>query len=78
MNIGDKLICKRDFVYLFEDFFEGKEYVISSIVPDYSVGVYIDTHESRIFYLLGSTKRLEDNFYSKEELRLLKLESINL
>lgn len=77
IKIGDKLLCKRNCNYLNTYYFDiDKYYLISGIVKENNITYWIiedfvfSSRKKENFYLL-------DYFYTKQEVRGLKLEKLN-
>ena len=83
MKVGDKLICKNRLIYKHIHITKNEVYLISDI-DENEPYVSVDIEDSGLcFYLNKDTKYLIedvfylwDYFYTQEELRLLKLNSL--
>ena len=80
INIGDKLLCKKDFSDLSYRFLKGRYYlvwnIINDIVYDNEDYIYQIEAEQEISYDFYFEKILYDHFYSNSELRKIKLEKL--
>ena len=80
MKVGDKLYCKEDFNKYFT---AGKIYKIDSckkrgiIVEDnYGVGVYVSLIDGLGMHEIGQVICIDQYFYTKKEIRKMKLEKL--
>lgn len=70
MRVGDKVICKKDYTFEKYQLRKGCEYIISEIdIDEYDYG-WVRVGNNSIGY------KFDIYFYSKKELRKLKLEAI--
>jgi ubiquitin C-terminal hydrolase len=82
MQVGDKLLCKKDFIHELEVYFHvDKLYTITKVVKHKNNDMWIYFNDEIIgtFYFLVSLIRddsLYAYFYTKKELRKFKLEKI--
>ena len=85
MKTGDKLICKKDLINQYHEYIKGNEYLIKvrddtidTIVLISQDNDFFDTLKYMAFNYESDFDyyKIWDYFYTKEELRLLKINSL--
>ena len=78
MKPNDMIVCEKDFFNIllsYPTFIEGKSYRICDIVND-RMWIIDDDGDNEYFFIDKIHKNYIEWFYSQEEIRLLKLNSI--
>jgi hypothetical protein len=80
MKVGDKLLCKRNFIDILTGYVcitINKKYILKEIFENGNILVIDDVNDDVIFHENDCNYRtISDYFYTNIEIRLLKLKSI--
>lgn len=78
LNIGDKLLCKKDNLTIFSLFTELKYYTVDNMIligPDYYM--YSIRCDSNYIINFKTDYQINNYFYNEKEIRKMKLEKLN-